>query len=113
MKKLKKQDIATILIFITGFILAVADIKMFHVFTDVLSKLSTWKFWLLYVIMFIFVLYTVKLFIKIGEQYRLLVNNKILSFKSLKILLLGYYLGFLVSFSNAFIVVMFNKYFIK
>ena len=95
--------------FIVGFLLSVLDFKIMSMFEIILSNISQVTFVISYVIMFIFLIFTTKVFVKNGSKLRVTKESKSF-FQFLKLFLLGYYMGFIVNISNSFILVLFSKF---
>lgn len=108
--KFDKFDYLTVLFFLVGFGFSVLDFNILEKSQVYISGLSKVSFAICYVIMFLYLLMTTRLFIKNGPGMRLKKEsrNNILQF--VKLLLLGYYMGFVVNVSNAFILVLFSRF---
>ncbi len=107
-----KFDFFTVFVFLFGFLFSVLDFKILSFIELIIETFNIYIFSLTYIISFLFLIMTTKGFIKNGSILRLqkeyTTKNNI--FKSFQLLLLGYYMGFIVNISNAFIIVLFNKY---
>lgn len=107
-----KYDFLTVFIFLTGFLFSVLDLQILSFAELVIGTFSIYTFTITYILSFLFLLMTTKKFIKNGSILRLQSeyskNNNI--FKSIQLVLLGYYMGFIINISNAFIIVLFNKF---
>ncbi len=112
LSKLNRFDFVTIFIFLLGFLFSILDLKMLYVIQSIVETFNNYIFAISYILAFLFLLLTVKGFIKNGSLLRLLIedNFKQRSIKCLQLFLLGYYMGFVVNISNAFIIVLFNKF---
>ena len=110
-KKLSPNDYLTIAVFTVGIIYAVTDISMLFWLKDLINKLSNAIFFAAYFVAFFFLIYTLKLFVKSGAKFRLLDIKDIKNL--IRLILIGYYLGFLINISNAFIMVLFEKFFMN
>lgn len=107
-----KFDFLTVFVFLIGFLFSILDFKILSFIELVIETFSLFAFTITYIISFLFLIMTAKGFIKNGSILRLqkeydFKNNL---FKSIQLLLLGYYMGFIINISNAFIIVLFNKY---
>lgn len=112
LSKLNRFDLFTIIIFLIGFLFSIFDFKMLSFIEAIIETFNNYIFILAYVISFLFLLMTVKGFIRNGSLLRLIeIDTKKEKFKKgLQLILLGYYMGFIVNISNAFIIVLFNKF---
>lgn len=106
--KLTHKDIYTMIFFGLGMLLSILDPTYLNYAIDTLRGISYIHFSVGYFILLIFLILTVRLFIKGVPFLKLDLKDKILSFKSFKLLLIGYYIGFLITLSNAFIIVTFE-----
>lgn len=109
LKKFDRFDFFTVIVFIVGFLLSVLDFKIMSMFEIILSNISRITFVISYVIMFVFLIFTTKVFVKNGSKLRVTKESKSF-FQFLKLFLLGYYMGFIVNISNSFILVLFSKF---
>lgn len=109
LKKLNKNDYATIVSFLIGFIFSAADMTIMNNVKENLLLMSTPFFWISYILMSIFMILTLKSFIYNGSLFKL--ESCKPSIQMLKLVLLGYYLGFLVNISNSFTIALFSNYF--
>lgn len=107
-KELTQKDIFTMIFFTIGMLGSILDPLYFNYATEILRKASYIHFTIGYFILLIFLILTVKIFVKGVPFLKLNEDNKILSFKSFKLFLIGYYIGFLITLSNAFITVTFE-----
>lgn len=108
LKKLQKSDYATIFLFLIGFAFAAADINLMNKIKDILLVMSDLIFWISYVSMFLLIMLTLRGFIKSAEKFKL--KSIKISIDYIKLILLGYYLGFLINISNAFTISLFIRY---
>ena len=109
LKKLNKFDIITILIFSIGMLMSILDKTILNGSVKVLSQLPDLSFVIAYLVLVIFLFFTVKLFIKVVSLLRLKKDDNKNSIKAVQLLFIGYYIGFLISLTNAFIIVTFNN----
>lgn len=108
MRRLTIKDCETILFFMIGFIFSVLDFKLLEQMKDYFIQINIYVFWISYVLMIILLSYTAKIMIKNIELLRLKESKIFL--QSIKLILIGYYIGFLINVSNAFILVAFQKF---
>lgn len=109
LKKLNKNDYATIVSFLIGFILSASDMNTMNSVKDIILSMSELFFWISYILMSILMIFTLKSFIYNGSLFKL--ESCKPSIPMLKLFLLGYYLGFLVNISNSFTIALFSNYF--
>ena len=102
----------TILFFTLSFIFSILDSFYTDLGVDLLSNINSYRFWIGYFIMSYILIKTSLFFMKFATTIQLSKNDKLIStfYKVLKIIFLGYYFGMLIGFSNAFIIVAFNRF---
>jgi len=112
LKKISFLNVLTVLIFFLSFLLAALDFKILDLLRENLSNLVPWKFWAAYFVSIYFLIKTTTYFLAMSKFIQL--NKKDIGFKffisCIKLFALGGYIGLLVNLSNAFVLVVFDKY---
>lgn len=108
LKKLQKSDYMTISLFLIGFAFSAADINLMNSMKNILIVMSDFFFWAAYISMFLLIMLTLRGFIRSADKFKL--TSTKLSMDYIKLILLGYYLGFLINISNAFTISLFTRY---
>lgn len=108
MRKLNVMDYKTILFFMIGFIFSVLDFNLLEQMKNYFIQINIYIFWISYLLMIILLSYTAKIMIRNIELLRITGDKTFL--QSIKLVLVGYYIGFLINVSNAFVLVAFQKF---
>lgn len=106
--QISKIDKYSILLFLLGFIFAVFDMGVLNFMTMFLSTISTIMFSLSYILITLLLYIVTKIFI--NNPIRLIEGSEFNRFNSLRLIFVGYFLGFLVNISNAFVITMFDRF---
>jgi len=110
--KLTKYDYYTILSFIIGFTLSVLDFDILKNIELYLTNLSNLIFISTYLLTFFFIFFSLKILILNTKHFRIEAKDKQKILKGLKIFLIGYFLGYVINLSNAYIIIFFEKFII-
>lgn len=112
LKLMKAPQYLTIIFFTISFVLSILDPFYTNIGVNLLSDINTYRFWIGYFIMSYILIKTSLFFMKFAVSIQL--SSKITikenMYKTLKIVFLGYYFGMLIGFSNAFIIVAFDRF---
>jgi hypothetical protein len=107
-KKLRKYDYITVAVFLIGFMAAAIDLSLMNAIVMILDVLNKVVFWSLYFISFLWIAFTIRVFVLNGQAMRLSIDNP--KFDYAKLILIGYYLGFIINISNAFVLSTFHRF---
>lgn len=103
---LSKIDYATISMFLIGYLLSLFDTKIQEPIQVFTSSISNGWFTFNYVILFLIIWLSVKVLMKEAKRYTTIKPK----YYPIKSLFLGYFLGFITSVSNIFVIVLFSKF---
>jgi hypothetical protein len=114
-KKLDKYNFITIIFFLSGFLISILDFSILRNFEIILSNTSNLIFISLYILSIFILFFITKSFILISSTLNIKKENtrKEKYFKTIKNFLIGYYLGYIINISNAFIIIFFEKFIIQ
>jgi len=108
--KLNKYNILTVSVFIIGFLSATIDFKMMDLFKNFITMLSLPLFWTIYVILSLMIIINIRQIIHNTSEYKIVKTSdkKKLSIKIIKLFLISYFIGVLITIQNAYLIIIFK-----